>query len=376
MQMLQKVDGTVDHTKNYYLNGVRSPSPSVNFIFGNTHLVPEGASVILWGPPKGGKSLIANFMIGQVHADYPDAIVCKFNTEIREHLQMTQRSMKMFGIDPSRYWARNTNKVEEIYDFIEKDIAEMCQAGAPIKLIVIDSITDIMGVKLANAESATQHLYGDDAATQKSGLRRIRNTLRKYGITLVMVAQERAVLDPVEVMRGKKTQMAGAYYLKHFSEYFVYVAKNEAKEGKSDILGNKFEDESLQDMMGNSENTTSKIKVIMNDSSVGIAKRVGEFTFDKFHGIINLHEEAFRLGVARNIFETPNNRTYIMKNWPEENKEVKWIGREECLTSIKGNIDLQNEIVRRVREADVKLFNEGKEDVAIDASSQIEEGNG
>jgi KaiC/GvpD/RAD55 family RecA-like ATPase len=371
VKMLNEMSGFVDHQKDYFVEGVRTPSSSVNFVFGNTHLIPFGASCILWGPPKGGKSLISSFMIGQLHKDYPDAIAIKINTELREHFQMTPRSMKMFGIDPDRYAARNTGKAEEIFDFIEKEVVDLCQKGAKIKLIVIDSITDIMGRNLANAESVGKFLMGDDAATQQAGLRRIRSVLREWGITLVMISQERAVLDPVEIMRGKKTKMAGAFYLKHFAEYFVYVAPNESKEGKEDFLGHKLEDESLTDMVGNSEKAFQKVKVVMNDSSVGIAKRAGEFTFHKFKGIVNMEEEAFKMACARNVLERPNNRTYVLKDWPSKGQQAQWVGKEETLTNIRLNDDLAKELVNRVKAKDIDQFRNGIEDTDTDITTEI-----
>lgn len=354
--------------KNVYAEGVRSPSPSVNFVFGNTHLAPFGSSVIFWGPPKGGKSLICNFMIGQLHKDYPDAIAIKFNTELREKFQLTERSLKMFGIDPKRYYPKDTNVPADIFDFIEKEIPLACEKGHKIKLVVIDSITDILGRRAMNATTVDTQQMGDEAATLGAGLKRIRGVLRKYDITLLMVAQERSVLDPVEQMRGKKTKMAGAYYLQHFAEYFVYVAPNEAKEGKTDLLDNKFEDKDLLDMMGNAENVALKIKVQMKESSVGIAKRVGEFTFHKYHGIVNTHEEAFRLGVARGVLGRPNNRTFTLSNWPDEGTLSQWVGKEDCLTNIKANLDLEKELIRRARAADIELFKNGLIDKDFNAS--------
>ena len=48
---LQQLEGAVKIGEyNPFMEGVRSPSPSVNFIFGNTHLLPFGASAIFWGP--------------------------------------------------------------------------------------------------------------------------------------------------------------------------------------------------------------------------------------------------------------------------------------------------------------------------------------
>jgi hypothetical protein len=114
MQEFDKVEGFVDYTQDAFMEGARSPSPSVNFIFGNTHLIPWGASVIFWGPPKGGKSLICNLIAGQVHKDYPEALVLKFNSEMREKFQMTERSLRMFGIDPDRYRARDSASAKKV----------------------------------------------------------------------------------------------------------------------------------------------------------------------------------------------------------------------------------------------------------------------
>ncbi len=357
-------------THNAFAEGIRSPSPSTNFIFGNTHLIPFGASTIFWGPPKGGKSLICNFMIGQLHKDYPDAIAIKFNTEMREKFQMTKHSFKLFGIDPARYYGIDTNTAEGIFDYIDTQVVAACEKGHKIKLIVIDSVTDIVGRRASNATTVMTQQMGDDAATLTAGLRRIRHILRKYDITLLMVAQERAVLDPLEVMRGKKTKMAGAYYLQHFAEYFVYVEPNQAAEGKKDLLGHKFELDGIKDMMGNSENVGHKIKLQMKDSSVGVAKRVGEFTFNKYMGIVNTHEESFRLAVARNVFDRPNNRTYILKDWPTKGEESSWTGKEDCLINIKANTDLQKEIVKRARQLDIELFENGMTDEAFNAASE------
>lgn len=359
LSALDEMPGVAKLDTDPYAAGVRSPSPSVNFIFGNTHLIPWGASTIFWGPPKGGKSLICNLMIGQLHRDYPEAIAIKYNTELREAYQMTDKSFNLFGIDRNRYRGFDTNRPAEIFNVIEQDISALCEKGAPIKLIIIDSITDVMGTRMSNSDDVNQQQMGDDAATIQRGLKRIRTILRRHGITLLMVAQERAVLDPVEVMRGKKTKMAGAYYLQHFAEYFVYVAPNEAKEGKTNIMGEKFEDADMQDIMGNNEQVAHKIKVQMKDSSVGIAKRIGEFTFHKHQGIINIHEEAFRLGCARNVLERPNNRTYIFKRGTEE---LKWSSKEDCLMAIGADEDLQKQIIEKVRIEDYMMFKRGDKD--------------
>jgi hypothetical protein len=264
--------------------------------------------------------------------------------------------MKMFGIDPERYRCRMTNKPNEIFDFIEKDIPLLVEKGMPIKLLVLDSVTDVLGRRSMNAKSVDVQQMGDEAATIQNGLKRIKDVLRRYNISMIMIAQERAEMDPVEQMRHKKTKMAGANYLKHFSEYFVYLLKQ------------KLNVPTGTDDMVKQETVAHKIKVQMKASSVGIAKRVGEFTFHRFKGIINTHEEVFRLGCARSIFQRPNNLTYILDNWPEDGKQTKWSGKPECLHALEQDENLSDEVIARVKGRDIEMFTSGTEDQAFVAA--------
>lgn len=359
LKKLQELPGAVVGEHDIFAFGIRTPSPSVNFIFGNTHLLPFGYSAIFWGPPKGGKTVLCNSIIGQLHKDDPEALAIKFNTEMRERGQLNPNEAGKWGIDLDRYLCFDTNLPEEIFDYIEYKIAELCEAGAKVKLIVIDSITDIAGRRSLNATTVNQQQIGDEAATIQAGLKRIRRTLRKYGIALILTAHERAELDQLEQMRGNKTKMAGAYYLKHFAEYFIYIARNRAKDGKTDLSGEKFELDNLKDIDDNPEKFAIKIKAKMVDSSMGVNGRGGEFTLDFYKGIVNTHEEVFRLGVTRGVFERPNNRTYVLPNWPSKGIEAKWTSFDDCLTNVKNNDEIQKEIVKRVKEKDIEMHRNG-----------------
>jgi RecA/RadA recombinase len=359
MEKLAKLDGAVDRKYNPFNNVIRTPSPSVNFIFGNTHGLPLGYSMVLFGPPKGGKSVLANALIGQLHRDDPTAIAIKFNTERRETVQLTNRMMEVYGIDPDRYIAFETNSAAGVFDRIANEIRAMCQEGAPIKLIVIDSITSIVGRRASNADSIETQQIGDDAATLQSGLKMILGTLREYRIACVLITQIRAEMDRLEQMRGNTTKMAGAFALKHFAEYFVYVEPNQSKEGKTDLSGKEFVDETKTDLMDKGERMAHKIRVVMKNSSIGPKGRAGEFTLDYYNGIVNTHEEAFLLGTRRGIIERPNNRTYIVSGWPEAGRELKFGSKDDCLLGLKNNPDLANEIIRRVRAADITAMENG-----------------
>lgn len=357
---LMKLPGAIieEEAEKIWDNGVRHPSPSFNWIFGNSNLIPFGSSVILWGGSKSGKSIICNGLIGQLHRDYPDAVAIKYNTEFREKIQTTALQKKIWGIDSKRYAAYETNKPEEIFDVIERDIPALVQKGLNIKMIIIDSISDIMGRRQANAKSVQVQQMGDEAQTIKDGLKRIKSVVKRLGLTLVLVAQERAELDALEQMRGKKVKMAGASYLKHFAEYFVHVTKDESKEGKTDLLGNALVLD-VKDLNGKQEQFGHVIKFKMQDSTVGPKGRVGKFTLNYYTGVINAHEEVFLLGVNRNIVGRPNARSYVLSDFPTKGESSSWSSKADFLNAIKENSQVYEEILNRIRAKDLAALKDG-----------------
>jgi RecA/RadA recombinase len=308
MKQLQSMEGAVDKQYNPFApeNVLKSGSPSLDWIFGKGAGLPLGYSAVLFGPPKSGKSLVSNLFIGHLHRNDPDAIAIKFNTEMREEGQMSD----YWGIDQSRYIAYNVNQAELIFDRINTEIASMVQDGMPLKLIVIDSLQGIQGIRESQAESVTAHQIGDNALTIQKGLKAILPLIRKHKIALLATSHIRANLDGG--MYGPSTKMAGGWAMKHFHEYFIEVKRDNSSEGKADVLGNKFEDNEIKDFRGNKEITGHKIYVKMSESSVGVAGRTGEFTLSYKDGLVNTNEEIFELAKNLNIVDRPNNRTYVL----------------------------------------------------------------
>lgn len=312
----------------------------------------------MWGSSKGGKSVSVNAMIGQLHQDDPDAVVIKFNTEGREKHQLTALQRKIWGIDTKRLLSYQTNDPEEIFDFIEHKIPELLAAGVKVVAVVIDSITDIQGRRAMNADSVSVMQRGDEASTLQDGLKRIKMIFKRNDLIGIFVAQARAEQDPIEVMRGKKDKMAGANYLKHFAEYFIHIQADETKDAKTDLLGNKFES-NLKDIHDNNEKIAHKIKFKMQDSTLGPKGRVGEFTLHYYKGIINTHEEVFQLAINRNLVDRPNNRSYIVSDFPEKGTNSKYGSKEDFLTAIRDNSQLYQDLLRKLREQDINAFKHG-----------------
>jgi RecA/RadA recombinase len=346
VQKLQKMNGVVTEAKDRFSKPLKTFSPSVNFIYGRTHGLPFGFTSVLYGPPKGGKSVLLHMMIGWLHQTDPDAIAIKIDTEFRNDGQLDAAAMQLYGIDPDRLIVMQTNVPSEIFDQIEKDIAAMCQQGAPIKLIGIDSVSGIQGRREMTSESVEKQTIGDHAQTIQIGLKRILPVIRKYDIALALVTQVRAEMDMTEQMRGNKFKMQASYGLQHMAEYFVAVEPNLTIKGRKDELGNEFVNEGVKDLAEKGEVTAMKIRVKMKNSSMGPKGRTGEFTFDFHHGLINTHEEVFRLGTNYNII-VPGDKSGLVFG------DSTWRGKEACLKALKEDANVCDAIVAELQRRDL-----------------------
>jgi RecA/RadA recombinase len=343
---LRKLDGAVDTSRDPMVDVLKTPSPSVNWAFGvRGYGLPFGYSMLLFGPPKGGKSIICNSLTGQLHRDDPEAVVVNFNTEMRGALQSSAVASSAFGIDPDRYVCFDVNEPALIFDRIEKDLPDLIQQGLKIKLVIIDSLKGIQGRRAMNATSVNQMQIGDQAATLQDGLMRITPIIRKYGIALVMTTHVRAEMDQLEIMRGNTVKMAAAYAAKHMAELFCYVEPNRSKSGKSNLAGEEFKDEETKDFMDKALKTGHKIRFKVTGNSIGPDGRTAEFTLDYQKGIINQYEEVFTLGKNLGVIEKVNNLTYAYK-------DQKWAGLKNCLIAIRDDPKLQREILADVYEKD------------------------
>lgn len=328
-KQLDKMEGIVDKDYNPFAkeNILQFPTPSLNWIFGKGQGLPYGYGMLAYGPPKSGKSLISNLAIGGLHAQDPNAIAIKFNTEMREAGQMED----YWGVDQSRYRAFDVNEPEFIFDRIKNEILPMVQAGMPLKLLVIDSLQGIQGVKESNRESMTNHLVGDHAKTIQDGLKMILPVIRRHRIALIATAHIRGNLDAG--MYGPKEKMAGGFGQKHYFEYYVEVKRDGS-------AASKIENDEVKDFKGKKELMGHKIFVKMNDSSVGISGRTGQFTLNFKQGLVNTEEEVFELAKNLNLVERPNNRTYIVN-------DVKFNSKDEFIAAIRENEELRNDLIQK-----------------------------
>lgn len=349
LKELQKLEGSVDLERNPHNYVVQSPSPSFNFIFGNGWGIPLGYSAILYGPPKAGKTVLVNAITGQLHKDDPEAIAIKFNTEWREAGQFSP----IWGIDRDRYQAYEVNTPKDIFDRIEGPIADMCQQGAPIKLIVIDSMQGIQGRLGVNTSSVADIRPGDHALTIQEGLKRIAPVIHKYNIALIMTAHVRENITMGGGPAVRKTKMAGSWGLKHAAEYFVFVDKLRSLDGYKSETGEVFENKDLRDLKENAERTGHRIYFRMEENSVGPAGRNGIMTLDHKRGLINTHEEIAMLGIRRKVVVHPQSKSGGTDNSRYQYGEEVWHGKNNFINAVRDSKELQEKILMDLKGLDL-----------------------
>lgn len=341
-KQLRSYDDAVDFKYDSFAheNVLRTPSPYFNWIFANrSYGIPKNASVLFFSEPKAGKSLSIYAMVAQMHKDDPEGIAVYFNTEMRGALQKDV----IPGIDQDRLIIYDTNQPADIFDRIENDIKAMVADGMPLRIIAIDSLNSIMGVKRNAADSVENHLMGDQALTLKNGLSKLVPFCKRNKIMLIGTAQMAANLDAGSY--GPKEKMAASWAVKHSFEYYVSLKRANAADDKQDIEGKTFEEDDMKDARGNKLLSGHKVYVKMEQSSIGSPGRAGVFTLSYKDGIINQHEEIFWLAKNTGVLKTENNRTYFFG-------EHKFNGKKEAAQAIRDDKALADQILNAVYDLD------------------------
>lgn len=346
MEKLFKLDGTISKRRNVHAEVCETHSPSLNFIFGNGWGLPQGFSLLLYGRPKGGKSLISRSLIGKLHQNDPEAVAVVFDTEMRWEAQLDDKQMETYGVDPERLAIRPVNHPAQIFDTIEKDLTALIQDGLKIKLIIIDSITAIQGRRATEQETIMTQQRGDLALTLQEGLKQILGTVRKNQIGLVLTTQIRDEQDPAEQMKRKTIKPAAAWATKHFCEYSMYVEAIDSQAGRQTLAGEDLKDLSLTVFNKDGETIGHRVRAKMTGSSMGPKNRTAEFTVHYKDGFVNQHEEVFVMGVGSGVIEKPTSMSYAFG-------DKKWTGAKNMMLALKNDPDLVNAVLQEIKKRDL-----------------------
>lgn len=346
MKMLSRMDGVVRDKRDVFANTIRFGSPSFNHLFGKKRGgMPYGYSAVFYGPPKGGKSVCSHLAIGQIHQEDPEAIVIKIDTEFRADGQLDDKSCALFGIDQSRLLVMQASSPVEVFDQIEKDVDAICEAGAPVKAIIIDSLNGLQGRREKELESIEKLTIGDHALTVGTGLKRIKPITFRRGIGLILIDQVRAEMDQLEIRRGNKMKMQSGWAVQHLAEYFVFIEENRNKDGRQDLLKRDLTTAGVKDVKNKEQKTALKIKATMVKSTMAgyTNGRTAELTFDFHKGLINTHEETFLLGTNRGVIVRNGSRyEFDGKTWNGQAATLSALAADKALCT-----RIEDEVARR-----------------------------
>lgn len=351
MKQLRAYEDAVDYDYDSFApeNCLYTPSPYANWIFANkSHGVPRNASILLLSEQKAGKSLLSYATILEMQRRDKAAKLAYalrgqaiyFNTELRGQLQhgvFPELDKKLLTI-------YDTKDPEEVFDRVEKDIKPMVQDGMPLRILVIDSLTNIQGIKRKDADSVSDHLRGDHALTIQTGLDKLVPFCKRNKILLIGTSQMRA--NQKAQPGGPDSQMAESWTVKHTFEYFISLKRAGAADDKADLDGKTFEDENMVDARDNALLTGHKIYVKCEANSIGPQGRSAVFTMDYKKGIINQHEEVFFLGKNTGVIKLQG-QTYSYGN-----HSVR--GQAAFANLIKENQELYDAILADVKKLDTE----------------------
>lgn len=313
-------------------NVIKIPSPSFNWMVGNGG-IPEGASVLLYGPENGGKSLIRQLIEIAIQKKHPEGIIVNFDAE----WAFNPEWFKKLGGDPDRVYLRKTNDPVKIFDFIEKDLSKMITEGCPIKSISIDSIKAIRFPKDIKKTSTDMVMGGTGAAYLSSALKAITPVLKDNNITNIFVQQVYEEMDQYKKLRSPFLVPDGRS-LKHHSDIMIQVERLQTKE---------YSMEAGTTIAGTDMQIGHTIRTRCTKSRLDSPHRVAQFSLEYTKGIVNQDIEIYNLGKSLGIIKHPispetgreNNKLWVIGN------HEPILGEANMLEAVRKDVKLQEEIL-------------------------------
>jgi recombination protein RecA len=344
-------------------NVISIPSPSFNWAVGNGGLT-EGKAVCFFGPESSGKSLLCQLVLIELQKKYPESIQILIDAEFSFNPTWFQK----LGGDLNRLLVKQTNDPLQIFDWIEKDVLEMLQDGAPINGLMIDSIKSIRYPGDIKNKSTDITMGGSGAKYLGPALKGLLPIIRQYSITTLLVQQIYEEMDQYKKMNNPYIVPDGRS-LKHFCDYMLQVDRIDSKIGRL---------EDGKNMVGGANQIGHKVRVKGKKNRVGAPYRVAEFSLRYDTGIVDTESEIYELAKSMGIIHhpvsiqtgKPNNMMWAFKDYPH----VK--GEANMKQFITGDARVLDEAYKTCLDADDEMLsmrNQELKEQAEDIDIDIEE---
>jgi RecA/RadA recombinase len=329
-------------------NVIQLKSPSFNWAVGNGGLT-EGKAVCFFGPESSGKSLLSQLCLIELQKKHPESIQILIDAEFSFNADWFQK----LGGDLERLLVKQTNDPLEIFDWMEKDVLEMLQDGAPINGLMIDSVKSIRYPGDHKSKSTDITMGGSGAKYLGPALKGLLPIIRRFNITTFLIQQVYEEMDQYKKMNNPWIIPDGRA-LKHFCDYMLQVERVDAKAGRI---------EEGKTIAGGAFQVGHKVRVKGKKNRVGAPYRVAEFSLRYDTGIVDTENETYELAKSLGVIYHPisantgkvNNMMWAFANYPHVKGE----------TNMKFFITSDNKILDEVYQACL-----GADDAALQARNE------
>jgi len=271
-------------------NVIQLASPSFNWAVGNSGLT-EGKAVCFFGPESSGKSLLSQLCLVELQKKHPESIQILIDAEFSFNGDWFEK----LGGDLDRLLVKQTNDPLEIFDWIEKDVLEMLQDGAPINGLMIDSVKSIRYPGDHKAKSTDLTMGGSGAKYLGPALKGLLPIIRRYNISTYLIQQVYEEMDQYKKMNNPWIIPDGRA-LKHFCDYMLQVERVDKKDGRL---------EEGKTIAGGAFQVGHKVRVKGKKNRVGAPYRVAEFMLRYDTGIVDTENETYELAKSLGVIYHP-----------------------------------------------------------------------
>jgi len=349
MSKIQKTgDGIVaDALPSVKTKLLKFPSPSLNWALSGG--LAFGKVALIVGPEGSGKSLLAILAAAEVQREDSEAWVLWSDAEYSFDRDYAQK----LGVDLKRLWLVQSNKPEDIFDFMSTKVWPMMQgakgdAPFPLKLWVVDSIKSIRGPREDAAKSVNDHIMGDISQLLNRALRQVAEPMRTGGMLTIFINQVGEEMNPTLVMQGHKWHYPSGMALKHTSDYIVLVEKVNNK-------ASKIFDETHKNISDVPIQLGHIIRCKIEKTRCGPPHLVAQFRLKYGVGVVGVPLEVAELAVNLGVVEKINNSTYA---FTLEGTVIKVNGFANFVKKIADTPELERALIAAVNLVDLSKLNE------------------
>jgi recombination protein RecA len=271
--------------------------------------IPRGRVCEVYGPESSGKTTLALHVVAQAQkaggvAAFVDA----------EHALDPEYARKL-GVDVDNLMVSQPDSGEQALE-----ITEILIRSGALDVIVVDSVAALVPKAELDGEMGDSHV-GLHARLMSQALRKLTGICAKSKTALIFINQIR---EKIGVMFGSPETTTGGRALKFYSTMRIDIRRIGAIKSGEETIGNR-----------------TKLKVVKN--KVAAPFRIAEFDILYGEGI-SREGDLMELGVAHKIVDKTG-------SWYSYGDIRLGQGRENTRLFMRDNVDMADEIDRKIRAA-------------------------